>query len=167
MCFATLTKLKNSKWMLILFIWLGQKKNYKNVSIPASGPNGLKCDANTVYTVSEQMRKHFSPRTCCSKHRKHDKREVRFFKEEFRCTEVLCLQNFVKVEIINLAVNDWTNAHWTTLEMVRWQSIDKYWMKQWIWSQIIEDSKTLTTQLQLKNKLKKIELFLTLSYEVN
>ena len=33
----------------------------------------------------------FFPRTCCSIHKKHDKREPGFFKEEFRCTEMLCL----------------------------------------------------------------------------
>ena len=33
----------------------------------------------------------FFPRTCCSKHEKHDKREPALFKEEFRCTEMLCL----------------------------------------------------------------------------
>ena len=32
----------------------------------------------------------FFPRTCCSLHRKHDKREPGLFKEEFRCTEILC-----------------------------------------------------------------------------
>ena len=31
------------------------------------------------------------PRTCCSKHKKHDKREPGLFKEEFRCTEMICL----------------------------------------------------------------------------
>ena len=31
------------------------------------------------------------PRTCCTKHKKHDKRELGLFKEEFRCTELLCL----------------------------------------------------------------------------
>ena len=29
--------------------------------------------------------------TCCVKHKKHDKREPGPFKEEFRCTEMLCL----------------------------------------------------------------------------
>ena len=29
----------------------------------------------------------FFPRTRCTKHKKHDKREPGFFKEEFRCTE--------------------------------------------------------------------------------
>ena len=33
----------------------------------------------------------FFPRTCCTKHKKHDERESGFFKEEFRCTEMLCL----------------------------------------------------------------------------
>ena len=33
----------------------------------------------------------FFPRTCCTKHKKHDKREPGFFKEEFRCTEIMCL----------------------------------------------------------------------------
>ena len=33
----------------------------------------------------------FFPRTYCVKHKQHDKREPGLFKEEFRCTEVLCL----------------------------------------------------------------------------
>ena len=33
----------------------------------------------------------FFPRTLCSVHKKHDKREPGLFKEEFRCTEMLCL----------------------------------------------------------------------------
>ena len=32
-----------------------------------------------------------SPRTCCVKHRKHDKREPGLLEEEFSCTEMLCL----------------------------------------------------------------------------
>ena len=32
----------------------------------------------------------FFPRTCCTQHIKHDKREPGLFKEEFRCTEMLC-----------------------------------------------------------------------------
>ena len=31
------------------------------------------------------------PRTCCSKHKKPDKREPGLFKEELRCTEMICL----------------------------------------------------------------------------
>ena len=33
----------------------------------------------------------FFPRTCCCIHKKHDKREPGLFKEEFRCTEMICL----------------------------------------------------------------------------
>ena len=33
----------------------------------------------------------FFPRRCCDKHKKHDKSEPGLFKEEFRCTEMLCL----------------------------------------------------------------------------
>ena len=33
----------------------------------------------------------FFPRTCCVKHKQHDKREPGLFKQEFRCTELLCL----------------------------------------------------------------------------
>ena len=33
----------------------------------------------------------FFPRTCCVKHKQHDKREPGLFKEEFRCTKMLCL----------------------------------------------------------------------------
>ena len=32
-----------------------------------------------------------SPETCCVKHKQHDTREPGLFKEEFRCTEMLCL----------------------------------------------------------------------------
>ena len=33
----------------------------------------------------------FFPRTCCVKRKQHDKREPGLYKEEFRCTEMLCL----------------------------------------------------------------------------
>ena len=33
----------------------------------------------------------FFPRTCCTAHKKHDKREPGLFTEEFRCSEMLCL----------------------------------------------------------------------------
>ena len=33
----------------------------------------------------------FFPRTCCCAHKKHDKREPGLFKEEFRCSEMLCV----------------------------------------------------------------------------
>ena len=45
------------------------------------------CSDNFV----EDSSGNFFPRTCCEKHKKHDKREPGLFKEEFRCTEMLCL----------------------------------------------------------------------------
>ena len=33
----------------------------------------------------------FFSRTCCVKHKQHDKREPGLFKEEFRCTKIICL----------------------------------------------------------------------------
>ena len=33
----------------------------------------------------------FFTRTCCVKHKQHDKRELGLFREEFRCTEMSCL----------------------------------------------------------------------------
>ena len=43
------------------------------------------------YEFTANAATNFFPRICCSKHKKHDKREPGLFKEEFRCTEMLCL----------------------------------------------------------------------------
>ena len=42
-------------------------------------------DSLTAHAVAS-----FFPRTCCVEHKQHDKREPGLFKEEFRCTEMLC-----------------------------------------------------------------------------
>ena len=44
-----------------------------------------------TYSFTANATGNFFPRTCCSSHKKHDKREPGLFKEEFRCTEMLCL----------------------------------------------------------------------------
>ena len=46
-------------------------------------------DCKDVFTANATIK--FFPRTCCTKHMKHDKREPGLFKDEFRCTEKLCL----------------------------------------------------------------------------
>ena len=46
-------------------------------------------DCTNNFTVNATD--NFFPRTCCNVHKKHDKREPRLFKEEFRCGEMLCL----------------------------------------------------------------------------
>ena len=45
----------------------------------------------TVYSFTADGLANFFLRTCCVKHKQHDKREPGLFKEEFRCTEMLCL----------------------------------------------------------------------------
>ena len=42
-------------------------------------------------TFAAESSKTFLPHTCCSKHIKHDKRQPEFFKEEFCCTQMICL----------------------------------------------------------------------------
>ena len=60
----------------------------------------------------------FFPRTCCVKHKQHDKREPGFFKEDFRCTEMLCLWNKtcccydVTCKNLKLTVKVSTNVYW-------------------------------------------------------
>ena len=50
----------------------------------------LRCADCTDLFFADGTR-NFFPRTCCAKHKKHDKREPGLFKEEFRYTELLCL----------------------------------------------------------------------------
>ena len=45
----------------------------------------------TVAILCCRFQQHFFPRLCFSQHIKHDKREPGLFKEEFRCTEMICL----------------------------------------------------------------------------
>ena len=60
----------------------------------------------------------FFPRTCCIKHKQHDTREPCLFKEEFRCTEMLCLcsktYSCYDAPLINLslAAKVSTNVYW-------------------------------------------------------
>ena len=44
-----------------------------------------------VDTFTDDAVANFFPRTYCVKHKQHDKRGPGLFKEEFRCTEMLCL----------------------------------------------------------------------------
>ena len=50
-----------------------------------------KMRSNDCTDVFHAKSANFFPRTCCDKHVKHDKREPGLFKEEFRCTDMLCL----------------------------------------------------------------------------
>ena len=44
-----------------------------------------------VYSVTADAVASFFPRTCSVRQKQHDKRELGLFKQEFRCTEMLCL----------------------------------------------------------------------------
>ena len=55
-----------------------------NVEWDVRGTKGCKDDFTANATTN------FFPRTCCTEHKKHDKREPGLFKEEFCCTEKLC-----------------------------------------------------------------------------
>ena len=45
-------------------------------------------DCTDSFTVNATS--NFFPRTCCTAHKKHGKREPGLFKEEIRCSEMLC-----------------------------------------------------------------------------
>ena len=47
----------------------------------------------TAEPVSRRMQNLIFPRACCSTHKKNNKRDPGLFKEDFRCTEMLCLCN--------------------------------------------------------------------------
>ena len=71
----------------------------------------------------------FFPGTCCVKHKQHDKREPGLFKEEFRCTEMLCLciKTYCCYDVtsnkLNLAVKVSTNVYWNKAATDYWKSI--------------------------------------------
>ena len=71
----------------------------------------------------------FFPRKCCVKHKQHNKGEPGLFKEEFRCTEMLCLCSKtycchdVTSKILSLAVKVSTNAYWSRVGTDHWKSI--------------------------------------------
>ena len=71
----------------------------------------------------------FFPRTCFVKHKQHDKREPGILKEEFRCTEMLCLCGktyccyALPLIILNLAVKVSTNVYWNKAVTDHWNCI--------------------------------------------
>ena len=74
----------------------------------------------------------FFLRTCCVKHKQHDKREPDLFKEEFRCTEILCLCSMtfccydVTSDNLNLTVKVSTNAYCNSAATDHWKSIGEF-----------------------------------------
>ena len=70
----------------------------------------------------------FFPRTCCLKHKQHDKREPGLFKEEFICTEMLCLcsKTYCCYDVtsnkLNFSRKDLTNVSWNRVATDHWKS---------------------------------------------
>ena len=68
------------------------EENLEDIILPEKG-NEWKAirsrDCTDSFTANEAG--NFFPRTCCTAHKKHDKREPGLFKKEFRSSEILCL----------------------------------------------------------------------------
>ena len=80
------------KWIQIRRIFLLLRQKLKSVFDLKWKQSGNGCDQKSVVTVSLPMVPEISFfRMCCDKHKKHGKRELGFFKAEFRCTKTLCL----------------------------------------------------------------------------
>ena len=65
-----------------------------------------------VDKISGDAVAYFFHRTCCVKHEQQDKRESGLFKEEFRCTGMLCLCAASPLINLKLAVKVSTSAYW-------------------------------------------------------
>ena len=73
-----------------LYLALSEKELYDCIREQSKAEwNFLRTDCKHDFTANATT--NFFPRTCCTKHMKHDKREPGLFKEEFRCAEMLCL----------------------------------------------------------------------------
>ena len=74
-----------------LYLALAEKE-HDNCIRPEMRTEWQKLRSNDcVYTFTADAVTIFFPRICCVKHKQHDKREPGLFKEEFICTEMLCL----------------------------------------------------------------------------
>ena len=68
------------------------EENLEDVILPEKRAEWYQlCSKDCTDNFTANATDNFFPRTCCNARRKHDKREPRLFKEEFRCAEMLCL----------------------------------------------------------------------------
>ena len=70
---------------------LSEKEFYDFIREESNAERGLLRTEHCKDDFTANTTTNFFPRTCCTKLIKHDKREPGLFKEEFRCTEMLCL----------------------------------------------------------------------------
>ena len=110
-------------------------------------------------TFAADSSNNFFPRTCCSKHIKHDEREPGFFKEEFRCTEMICLcsktyccvdQSRDKIKLCSKGLNK------RTLEESCAGSKCAHWTRKQTCNHLTEASERSNIQSARTNKLKKV-----------
>ena len=74
-----------------LYLALSEKELYDCIREESKAEWGLLRTKDCKYDFTANATTNFFPKTCCTKHIKHDRREPALFKEEFRCTEMLCL----------------------------------------------------------------------------
>ena len=89
--FAIPKSMENLRWIPTLYLALSEE-NLDDSILPEKRNEWEAIrsrDCTDSFTANATG--NFSPRTCCSAHKKHDKREPGLFQEEFRCTEMLCL----------------------------------------------------------------------------
>ena len=66
------------------------EENLEDIILPEKG-NELETIRDCTDSLTANATGKFFSKTCCTAHKKHDKRELELFKEEFRCSEMLCL----------------------------------------------------------------------------
>ena len=74
-----------------LYLALSEKELYDCIREESKAEWGLMRTEDCKDDFTANATTNLFPRTCCTKHMKHDKRGPGLFKEEFRCTEMLCL----------------------------------------------------------------------------
>ena len=74
-----------------LFLALSEKELYDCIPEESKDEWELMRTEDCKDDFTANVTTNFFPRTCCEKHKKHDKQEPGLFKEEFPCTEKLCL----------------------------------------------------------------------------
>ena len=74
-----------------LFLALSEKELYDCIREESKAERGLLRTEKCKDDFTANATTNFFPRTCCTKDIKHDKREPGHCKEEFSCTEMLCL----------------------------------------------------------------------------
>ena len=76
-----------------LYLALSEKELYDCIREESKIEWELKRKEDCKDDFTANATTNFFPKTCCTKHGKHDKREPGLFKEEFCCTEMLCLRS--------------------------------------------------------------------------